>query len=221
MYSKRIQTLCSLFFPVERFADIGCDHGYCSEYMLKNKLCNEAIVTDVSAECLKKAEILLSEYIREGSCVSLCTNGLQGVDPSVDLVLIAGMGGIEIVNILTANEGFIPNNFILQPMRDSESVRRLLLRSGAKIERDFTFFDGKFYNVITGKKSGGTSPYSQAEFIFGRENIRKRSEDFLRFLTEEIQKKKAILTRPLKERDRLATEEKLYYLQGVLDGEIK
>ena len=111
MYSKRIQTLCSLLFPVQTFADVGCDHGYCTEYMLKNALCAHATVTDVSADCLKKAELLLADFMTSGVCSSLCTDGLQGVSENTDLVLIAGMGGIEIVNIL--RQGFIPKHFVL------------------------------------------------------------------------------------------------------------
>ena len=36
MYGKRIETLCSLLTAAEIFADVGCDHGYCTEYMLKS-----------------------------------------------------------------------------------------------------------------------------------------------------------------------------------------
>ena len=41
-YGKRIDTLCSLLEKTDTFADVGCDHGYCSEYMLKNELCDFA-----------------------------------------------------------------------------------------------------------------------------------------------------------------------------------
>ena len=221
MYSKRIRTLCSLLQKVQTFADIGCDHGYCSEYMLKNGLCSQATVTDISAECLKKAENLLKEYVRAGACKPLCTDGLKGVDKNTDLVLIAGMGGMEITNILNADDGFIPKKFVFQPMRDADKVRKLLLERGAKIERDFTFYDGKFYDVITGESTGGTPPYTQAELTFGRENIRTRGEAFLQFLQEEILKRQAVLARPLAERSRVAAKEKLNYLQGVYAGEIK
>ena len=57
-YGKRIDTLCSLLEKVETFADVGCDHGYCSEYMLKNGLCKKAILSDVSRGSLAKAEKL-------------------------------------------------------------------------------------------------------------------------------------------------------------------
>ncbi|MBQ9081076.1 MAG: SAM-dependent methyltransferase [Clostridia bacterium] len=221
MYSKRIRTLCSLLSRAESFADIGCDHGYCSEYMLENDLCSRVTVTDISAECLKKAQTLLRKYVDNGKCTPLCTDGLKGVDKNTDLVLIAGMGGMEIVQILTAAEGFIPKNFVLQPMRDGEKVRKLLLDRGACIRRDFTFFDGKFYDVITGSRDGGTPAYTQAELDFGRENIQNRSEEFLRFLQEEIKKRQAVLTRPLGEYSREQSQAKLNYLQGVFSGEIK
>lgn len=217
----RLKTLCSLLFRVKTFADVGCDHGYCTRYMLENELCERATITDISAECLKKAETLLREYIRAGRCDSLCTNGLKGVDENVDLVLISGMGGMEIVHILTGEGGFVPKNFVLQPMRDARAVRETLLSRGARIERDFTFFDGKYYEVISGSRSEEREEYTQAELDFGKENIRKPGVDFGNFLREEIGKKKNVLSRPLSDLARVETEEKIKYLQGVLSGEIK
>ena len=35
--SYRIKTLCSLLEDTDVFADVGCDHGYCTEYMLANE----------------------------------------------------------------------------------------------------------------------------------------------------------------------------------------
>ncbi len=237
MYSKRIETLCSLLFPVDTFADIGCDHGYCTEYMLRSGLCRQATVTDISAECLQKAETLLREYIAKGVCTPLCTDGLRGVDKNTDLVLIAGMGGMEIAHILTDAGGFVPKNFVLQPMRDAAYLREVLLRRGARIERDFTFADGKFYDVIVGRAAddGGVGegdrteesqaeaalPYSRAELEFGRENLSRRGGDFLAYLRGEIEKKDNVLARPLSERARREVTERKEYLQGVLAGEIK
>lgn len=217
---RRIEILCSLLFKTEFFADVGCDHGYCTEYMLKNGLCERAIVTDVSAECLSKAETLLADYLRSGVCTSLCTDGLNGVPKDVSLVLISGMGGMEIKKILS--EGFLPKSFLFQPMRDSRALRDYLLERGARIERDFTFFaEGKFYDVISGRSSGGTESYSEAEKEFGRENIQKRGEDFLAFLRSEINKTTGFLTREMSEESRRALEKKLTFYQGVLSSEIK
>ena len=100
-YGKRIDTLSSLLENTDVFADVGCDHGYCSEYMLKNELCERAILSDISKGSLAKAETLLAPYIRAGKAVSVHGDGFLGVDKNVGLVLIAGMGGSEIISILS------------------------------------------------------------------------------------------------------------------------
>ena len=112
-YGKRIDTLCSLLLPAKTFADVGCDHGYCSEYMLKNSLCEKAILSDISKGSLKKAETLLFRYIEEGRAEAVLGDGFCGVPKTTDEVLIAGMGGHEIVDILSDEKyGFLPERFV-------------------------------------------------------------------------------------------------------------
>ena len=55
----RLKKLCALLERCERFVDVGCDHGYCTKYMLEGGLCNSAVISDVSAKSLSKAEKLL------------------------------------------------------------------------------------------------------------------------------------------------------------------
>ena len=74
--TKRLLTLFSELEFCERFADVGCDHGYCAEYMLKNGLCKTAVISDISAASLDKARRLLQEYEARGKLVSVCCNGL-------------------------------------------------------------------------------------------------------------------------------------------------
>ena len=143
-YGKRIDTLCSLLTKTDVFADVGCDHGYCSEYMLKNGLCEKAILSDISKGSLAKAESLLAPYMRVGKAVSVLGDGFFGVPDTVGLVLIAGMGGSEMISILSDKTfGFMPKRFVFQPMHDSEKLRRYILANGGYIDRDFTFQDGK------------------------------------------------------------------------------
>ena len=44
----RIKKLCTYLQPCNIFADVACDHGYCAEYMLKNGLCERAVISDIS-----------------------------------------------------------------------------------------------------------------------------------------------------------------------------
>ena len=228
-YGKRIDTLCSLLTKVKTFADVGCDHGYCSEYMLKNELCEKAILSDVSKGSLAKAEALLAPYIRQGKAVSVLGDGFYGVPSDVDEVLIAGMGGSEIVSILSDKKhGFMPKRFVFQPMHDSEKLRRYILENGGYIERDFTFQDVKFYDVIIGgscKNAGWgcvEAPYTDAEYEFGRDNLKEYPEAF----TARIKKLLAGLDKYLDEPNlQPSSREDLLKrktrLEGVLSGEIK
>ena len=225
-YSKRIDTLCSLLEKTNVFADVGCDHGYCSEYMLKNELCNKAILSDISKGSLQKAETLLADYIEEGKAVSVLGNGFYGVDKDVDEVLIAGMGGSEIVDILSNKKyGFIPKKFVFQPMHDAEKLRRYLLQNGAYIQRDFTFSDVKFYDVICGGKleeGGHVRDYSDAEYELGRENLETMPAAFVEKIEKWIKNTDEYLANPaLQEDSRNALETRKKRLQGVLSGEIK
>lgn len=228
-YGKRIDTLCSLLKRAEIFADVGCDHGYCSEYMLKNGLCDRAILSDISKGSLAKAEKLLAPYIRSGQAISVLGDGFLGVPKDVDEVLIAGMGGSEIVSILSDEKyGFMPKYFVFQPMHDAEKLRRYILAHGGYIERDFTFEDGKFYDVICGGRLECVGQvcdemtYTDAEYEFGKENLAILPAAF----TARMKKLICNIDRYLKQPDLQQTSrddllQRKERLQGVLSGEVK
>ncbi len=181
----RIAKICSYLDYSESFADVGCDHGYCTLHALKEGKCKFAYVTDISEKSLKKAQTLLSAYIKDGACRAVCCDGLSAVPEDIGQVLIAGMGGLEIIKIFS--EGFIPAKFVLQPMNNLEKVRAFLLERGCKITADDIFYDKKYYFIIKGERSGGTSAYSQAELAFGRDSV--RNPLFYGYARAELQKK--------------------------------
>ena len=226
-YGKRIDTLCSLLTPAKFFADVGCDHGYCTEYMLQNGLCEKAIFSDVSKGSLAKAEKLLAPYVRAGKAVGVLGDGFYGVEKTVDEVLIAGMGGSEMVSILSDKKhGFMPKRFVFQPMHDSEKLRKYILENGGYIERDYTFEDGKFYDVIVGgliEEAGQVCvEYTDAEYEFGRENLQTMPEAFIKRTKKQIANIGKYLNQPnLQEESKRELILRRERLQGVLNGEIK
>ena len=228
-YGKRIDTLCSLLTKVKTFADVGCDHGYCSEYMLKNELCEMAILSDVSKGSLAKAEALLAPYIRQGKAISVLGDGFFGVPSNVEEVLIAGMGGSEIVSILSDKKhGFMPKRFVFQPMHDSAKLRRYILENGGYIEKDFTFQDVKFYDVIVGGRREDVgqvcdeTPYTDAEYEFGRDNLKEYPTAFTAKIQKLLKGIDRYLTQPtLQESSKEDLLKRKARLEGVLNGEIK
>ena len=182
--TDRLKRIFEEIPPCSSFADVGCDHGYIAEKMLEKGKCNQVIISDISAPSLKKAEKLLKRYIDSGLVRSICTDGLNGIS-EVETVLIAGMGGEEIIKILTQS-AFLPKVLVLQPMKNVDKVRKKLFSLGYGITKDFLFYDKKYYNLIICKLGYNSSPYTEKEIIFGRDNLLNKSEDFKLYLTREI-----------------------------------
>lgn len=223
----RIKTVCSHLKKADTFADIGCDHGYMSEYVLTNGLCNKVYFSDVSKGSLEKAKKLLKEYVEKGIAIGVLGDGFFGVPKDTQEVLIAGMGGSEIVDILSHEiYGFMPRLFVFQPMLDGEKLRRYLIANGAYIERDYTFLsDGKPYDCIVGhKREEGeeAQTYTAAEYAFGKENVKDRTEDFLARLQEKAARVKTYLGGDnLSDNAKEELQNRYDFLTGVLKNEIR
>lgn len=184
--TTRLRRLCGELVPCTVFADVGCDHGYCTLYALEEGLCGRAYISDVSAGSLAKAEKLLARYIGEGRVRSFCCDGLSLVPKDAEQVLIAGMGGEEMLSILRA--GFLPPRLVLQPMKNAPAVRAFLAENGYGIVRDYLFRDGKFYDVICAEKGAPSLKYDERSVRFGYDNLHAPSRDFIEYLGEEAEK---------------------------------
>jgi tRNA (adenine22-N1)-methyltransferase len=141
----------------------------------------------VSAPSLEKATTLLADY---KNAKGILCDGLDKVDTDCDCVLIAGMGGENIIGIL--HNGFLPKTLVLQPMKNVDKLRVFLIEKGYKIEKDFLFkAESKFYNLIVATL--GQDSLTQEEIIYGRDNLKNPTKDFLEFLKNKINKNKEIL----------------------------
>ncbi len=212
---NRIENITSLIDKCNVFADVGCDHGYCTKYVLDNNLCNRAIIADVSAPSLSKAERLLSNYILSGKCYSVCCSGLSKIQEEVDSVLIAGMGGEEIIGIL--KESYIPNNFVFQPMKNAPELRKFLLESGCAITYDNLFYcDKKYYFIIKGSTYASNNAYTPDEIEYGRDSL---SNPLLKdLLTIELNKCFSYLSSPMKQQSKQEILERIKRIQGVINA---
>ena len=220
---NRIDAICAHLSPCDTFADVGCDHGYCTQYMLSNGLCRRAVIADISAQSLSKAERLLREYIAAGACTSVCCDGLEGIaEDAADLVLIAGMGGEEILKII--KNAYIPASFVFQPMKNAQKLRSYLLGSGCSITYDGVFCErrgeeSKHYFLISGKRTGGCAAYSPAALEFGRDSL--GTQTLTDYIKVQLEKNALYARGALSPSSRAIVEERTAFLKGVLNGEIE
>lgn len=183
--TDRLNKIFSVLPDCDTFADIGCDHGYMTKAMIKSGKCKRAIISDVSAKCLNKAELLLAEEIENGKVESVVSDGFDKIGKH-DLALIAGMGGEEICAILD-KAIMLPEKLVLQPMKNCDKVRLRAVERGYKIVYDRIFKSaGKFYDLIVLVK--GKDELTEEEIEFGRDNIKETNQDFKEMILQKIKK---------------------------------
>ena len=183
--TERLEIILSQIPNGKVFADIGCDHGYIAKAMLCSGKSEKVIVADISAKCLLKAEKLLENEIAEGRAKSVVSNGFQKVS-GADVALIAGMGGEEISSIISSAVE-LPENLVIQPMKNPDKARTTAVEFGYKIVKDRVFKSaGKFYDLIVLKK--GKDMLTQEEIEFGRDNLSGDNPTFKERINQNISK---------------------------------
>ncbi len=153
---ERLKAICEMVpKDTKCLLDVGTDHGYVPIYLIKKHLIKTAIAADISISSLQKAK---DEIERNGFKNKIQTrqgNGLQVIYASdkVDTIVIAGMGGVLISEILEAARELIETQaftFILQPVQAPEELRNYLCRHGYVIQDErFLKWANKYYQVFS------------------------------------------------------------------------
>lgn len=166
-------------------ADIGTDHGYVPIYLVKHKIAHKAIACDINKGPLQKA--------RENIEANKLTNEIEvrlgsGLMPiavdEVETAVIAGMGGMLMIEILKASIDVVKSlkQLVLQPQLDIENVRQYIHSIGFRIENEEMLVDeGKYYTVMSAVQ-GREDPYSKCQYMFGKINLDKKSTVLKQYL---------------------------------------
>ena len=194
--SKRLQKIADLVPEDSIVCDIGTDHGYIPVYLIKNNISKKVIGTDISKGSLDKIIELVKKEGLEDRIESRLGDGLDILEENeVDSLIIAGMGGILISEILEEGRGIAEDikNFILQPMVGSEELRRYLVDNDYKIvTEDLLFEEGKFYEIILAQR-GSQNIDKEIHYEISELLIKNRHPLLREFLEYKINKVKKIL----------------------------
>ena len=134
-------------------ADIGCDHGYVTIYLLKNGIAERAVSADVNKGPLGACEKNLRlEHVSDKAKV-LLSDGFKSFDDTekIDTAVIAGMGGRLMKRILTEGEKHVKNmsQLVLQPQSEIFLIREWVRENNFHIEREEILKeDGKYYFIL-------------------------------------------------------------------------
>jgi tRNA (adenine22-N1)-methyltransferase len=191
----RLATIASFVRRGSLAADVGCDHAYLSIWLVKNNIARHVIASDINEGPLYRAQKnIAAEGAGDRITLRRC-DGLEGIDHfNPDDIIIAGMGGEQIVDIIeaapfTRTPG---KRLILQPMTHPERLRRAIVRMGYIIrDEKLTSDDGWTYQVICAESRGcgddcRYNPLTPGEFLLGRRIIERGGKLFEKYLARQI-----------------------------------
>lgn len=196
--SDRLRCLLNEISYTDRLIDVGSDHGYAAAFSLENNKTGYVIATDIHLPPARRTkEYLAAQGLSELSEVH-CTDGLTNITlKGGDTVLIAGMGGLEIIRILegalSRHNGFFPEGirFVLQPQRSFEELREFLSQNGFPIEKEIICFDrNRLYVGIIATYTGLQYTLSLCERVLGPDLILSQPDGFIAYL---MQKKASLI----------------------------
>lgn len=196
MLSKRLETVAGMVTPGNVTADIGTDHGYVPIYLIKNGICPKAYAMDINEGPIKSAiQNIRVEGLSEQIEV-IQSDGMEKLEPEMaDTVIIAGMGGELMVNILENSKvNHTVKEFILSPHRRGDLVRKYITHIDWHITDEKMLVDaGKFYTVMKAEKGRDEIPYNETEYIYGRILLDEKNPVLKEYLEKENNKFQKIL----------------------------
>ena len=168
----RLQTVADMVRTGSRVADIGTDHALLPVHLIKSGRVPFAIASDVkegpaaaAAHTVKEAGVTALVSVRVG-------DGLATVQPhEVDDVVVAGMGGETIVQILAAAPWICDARlqFVLQPMSKPEKLREFLYQNGFSILEERVVEDAEhLYSVMLAAFTNDVFDFDDADCLIGK-----------------------------------------------------
>lgn len=155
--SRRLQAVADYVTPGNRVADVGCDHAYTAIYLAENEISPSVIAMDVNQGPINRANENIKKYGYSDIIATRRSNGLEKLEEQeADTILIAGMGGNLMIQILTAKKEVLQaaRELVLQPQSEIHKVRYMLQEEGFLIvEENMVKEDEKYYFIMKAIKN--------------------------------------------------------------------
>lgn len=189
--SKRLASIASNIDKEDKVVDIGCDHGYLSIYLKAVNGNKVVIATDINENALNMAK----KNINKNSILieTRLGNGLDVIKHNeVDTIIISGMGGNTILNILKKNKLKYIKKIVIQSNTDIPLIRKYINKLGYTIKNEQLIIDKNiYYIIITFTK--GKHKYTKKELYFGPILLKENNDLFNEKKAIELNKLEEIL----------------------------
>ncbi len=204
LLSERLKMVASFVPEGSRVADIGSDHAYLPCYLMNHNRISGAVAGEVNEGPYQSA---INQVNRSGFANEISVrkgNGLEVISSGeVDVIIIAGMGGQLIRDILVEGGEKLESvkRLVLQPNVAAHLLRKRLAELDWElVEERILEEDNKIYEVLVFEAGNGERPYKglegselQKNILMGPILINKQNEVFKKKWQNELLKRERIL----------------------------
>ena len=148
--SPRLKVCCDMVAPGSRIADIGCDHGYLSIWLLTQGIARSAIAADINQQPLLSAVRNAEKFGVRDKMEIYLSDGAKSIPRDFDTLVCAGVGGDTMISILDAAPWLKNGDYtlILQCQSKTPMLRQYLSENGWRICREVAVRDGRFVYTV-------------------------------------------------------------------------
>ena len=174
--TPRLAVICDMVVGVV-CADIGTDHALLPCALVQSGRVSHAYATDINPGPLARAAATISACGLEGKVETLLCDGIPPAVAACDTVIVAGLGGETIADILARAPVRLKTQLLLQPMTRAPQLRAFLCENGYRITRERLAAEpGRVYVILEAFPEGAAcegaackgAAYSAAELEIGR-----------------------------------------------------
>ena len=148
--SKRLQAIYDMV-PAGVAADVGSDHGKLIISLFQNGVISKGYAIENKKGPFSRLEKAIEDSGLSDSVIPMFSDGISELPSDVDIVIIAGMGGFNIVEILKAHPQKLKNvkTIIVDAHNAIPEMRKQVCKLGYIIaDEDIVNDAGKYYEII-------------------------------------------------------------------------
>ena len=218
---KRLEAVLSFIENCGVLADIGTDHAIVPIMACAAGKCKRAVASDINPGPLARAAANIRARKLEDRVETRLGGGLSPLAPGeADCIIIAGMGGINILQILeespqTARSAGL---LVLQPQRDAVKLRVGLHDLFFCITNEIIARESnRFYHIIAARPAEAREQWSDEDYITGKYEKDRDGDIWREFAVNEIKKITGLIKKveAAGEKSRTDSLETLYYQRDL------
>lgn len=188
---NRIKQLSNLIDKCQCVYDVGSDHALLAINLLKDKTVKQVVNIEKNWLPHNAGKANLAKNHLTTKTINVLNNGLIDITKKVfiqpDYIVIAGMGGKTIIDILEKRDSNINRQakYLLEANCDVHELRKYLAKNKWEILYEIVCLDRtKFYQIICAKPGSNVKKLTAFDAYFGLLTKQKDKKMWLKFVKE-------------------------------------